>query len=66
MATVISSSLHVGAGSSFNLLVPSETQKPKIIDLQEVSWHDSANDCWVIIYDRVYDITKFFDEVSFV
>lgn len=66
MATVISSSLHVGAGSSFNLLVPSETQKPKIIDLQEVSWHDSANDCWVIIYDRVYDITTFFDEVSFV
>lgn len=56
----------MSAESSFNLLVPSETQEPKIIDLQDVSWHDTTNDCWVIIYDRVYDITKFLDEVSFV
>lgn len=35
----------------------------KIITLEEVSWHDNYDDCWVVIYDRVYDITDFFDEV---
>ncbi|XP_019865062.1 uncharacterized protein LOC109594293 [Aethina tumida] len=34
----------------------------RIITLDEVSWHDSAGDCWVVIYDRVYDITDFLDE----
>lgn len=29
--------------------------------LQEVSEHRSGDDCWVVIYDRVYDITKFLD-----
>lgn len=35
----------------------------RIIPLEEVSWHDSVSDCWIIIYDRVYDITNFIDEV---
>lgn len=34
------------------------------ITLEEVSWHDNSSDCWVVIYDRVYDITDFLDEVS--
>ncbi|XP_063701439.1 cytochrome b5 type B-like [Culicoides brevitarsis] len=29
--------------------------------LKEVSMHDSWEDCWIIIYDRVYDITKFLE-----
>lgn len=37
----------------------------RTITLSEVAWHDSYSDCWVIIYDRVYDITDFLDEVNF-
>ncbi|XP_037927340.1 cytochrome b5 [Teleopsis dalmanni] len=29
------------------------------ISLQEVAMHDDYDDCWIIIYDRVYDVTKF-------
>lgn len=29
------------------------------ISLLEVGRHDNFNDCWVVIYDRVYDITDF-------
>lgn len=36
------------------------------ISLSEVAEHDLIEDCWIIIYDRVYDITNFFDNVSFV
>lgn len=38
--------------------------KENVITLAEVGLHDSYHDCWVVIYDRVYDITTFFDEVS--
>lgn len=34
------------------------------ISLKEVAEHDTIEDCWVVIYDRVYDITNFFDLVS--
>lgn len=43
----------------------SPAAQENVITLAEVSLHDSYNDCWVVIYDRVYDITSFFDEVSF-
>ncbi|XP_037711206.1 acyl-CoA 6-desaturase [Drosophila subpulchrella] len=29
------------------------------ISLEEVAQHDSFDDCWVVIYDRVYDVTHF-------
>ncbi|XP_045471188.1 probable cytochrome b5 2 [Harmonia axyridis] len=32
------------------------------ITLEEVLCHDTRKDCWVVIYDRVYDITEFLDE----
>ncbi|KAJ8954541.1 hypothetical protein NQ318_000775 [Aromia moschata] len=38
------------------------TSEERIITLDEVSWHDSYGDCWLIIYDRVYDITDFLAE----
>lgn len=31
------------------------------ICLSEVSIHDSPDDCWTVIYDRVYDVTVFLD-----
>lgn len=36
-----------------------------IYTLKQVSDHDSWDDCWIVIYDRVYDITKFLELVSF-
>ncbi|XP_050361956.1 uncharacterized protein LOC126781162 [Nymphalis io] len=36
--------------------------KDRVITLAEVSLHDTPKDCWVVIYDRVYDITDFLDE----
>ncbi|XP_013201232.2 uncharacterized protein LOC106143647 [Amyelois transitella] len=36
--------------------------KDRTITLAEVSHHDTAQDCWVVIYDRVYDITSFLEE----
>lgn len=38
-----------------------ETKLP-IYTLNEVSYHDMYDDCWIILYDRVYDITRFLQE----
>ncbi|XP_018300907.1 cytochrome b5 isoform X2 [Mycetomoellerius zeteki] len=31
----------------------------RIINLAEVGWHDTPDDCWLVIYDYVYDCTEF-------
>lgn len=36
----------------------------RVISLNEVSHHDTADDCWIILFDRVYDVTAFLDKVS--
>jgi hypothetical protein len=36
----------------------------KQFTLEEVKHHDTWNDCWVVIYDRIYDITQFLRQVS--
>ena len=30
-----------------------------IFTLDEVSYHDRDDDCWMVIYDQVYDVTNF-------
>ncbi|XP_035733981.1 cytochrome B5-like protein isoform X1 [Vespa mandarinia] len=30
----------------------------RCISLDEVAWHDTPNNCWIIIYDYVYDCTE--------
>lgn len=35
----------------------------KVIGLDEVADHTSEYDCWIVLYDRVYDVTKFLYEV---
>lgn len=35
-----------------------------IIPLKEVAEHDSYDDCWIVLYDRVYDVTNFLHEVN--
>lgn len=36
----------------------------KRYSLKEVAEHKTATSCWVIIHDKVYDVTPFFNEVS--
>jgi len=31
----------------------------KVYTREEVKTHDKENDCWIIIEDKVYDVTKF-------
>ncbi|GFG35192.1 hypothetical protein Cfor_11683 [Coptotermes formosanus] len=38
------------------------SSNPPTISLDQVSWHDHRADCWVVIYDQVYDITEFLPE----
>ncbi|EDW55582.1 cytochrome b5 [Drosophila sechellia] len=56
----------LGHGKSSNqvVVVPSKKERLKLEDLpeialEEVAQHDSFDDCWVVIYDRVYDVTHF-------
>ena len=32
--------------------------------LNQVSFHSSPDDCWIVIRDRVYDVTKFISQVN--
>lgn len=32
---------------------------PKLYSLEEVAPHNSESDCWMVISDKVYDVTKF-------
>ncbi|KAL5702678.1 Cytochrome b5 isoform B [Ranunculus cassubicifolius] len=34
----------------------------KIFTLSQVSEHNSAKDCWLIIFGKVYDVTKFLED----
>lgn len=36
----------------------------KVISLNEVAQHKSKNDLWLVIHNKVYDITSFVVEVS--
>jgi len=36
----------------------------KKITLEEVKSHNVAGSSWLVIHNKVYDITKFLDEVS--
>lgn len=36
----------------------------KVYTLEEVSKHKTGRDCWVVIHNKVYDVTKFLDEVT--
>ena len=38
--------------------------KLEIYTLSQVRDHDSEEDAWMVIYDRVYDVTKFLQEVT--
>ena len=32
---------------------------------EEVAKHNSAESLWIVVQDKIYDVTKFMEEVSF-
>jgi hypothetical protein len=38
-------------------------KKLREISLDEVSKHDHADDCWIVVNDMVYDVTNFLNSV---
>ena len=38
--------------------------KPRVFTLEEVSYHADMSSCWIVIKDKVYDLTNFLDEVN--
>lgn len=43
--------------------VLTEEKCRRIYSLSEVAEHDNYNDCWIVLYDRVYNVTEFLNEV---
>jgi len=35
----------------------------KVFKLEEIKEHNNGKSSWLIIHDKVYDVTKFLDEV---
>ncbi|CDS39482.1 cytochrome B5 [Echinococcus multilocularis] len=33
-----------------------------VFSLEEVNKHNSENDCWIVIHDKVYDVSRFLDQ----
>lgn len=38
--------------------LPVQSQKQRYYTLEEVSSHNIANDCWVILFGEVYNLTR--------
>lgn len=36
--------------------------EPKTFGMQEVKGHKDSKSTWIVIYDRIYDVTKFLEE----
>lgn len=36
----------------------------KIYTLEEIKSHNDGRSCWLVIHDKVYDVTKFLEEVA--
>lgn len=42
--------------------LPVPLQKQRYFTLEEVSHHNSANDCWITLFGEVYDLTRVVQE----
>lgn len=64
MATTLVS-LHLSAATQVHPALPqSQDWRRDVFTLHEVAQHDRIEDCWLVIYDRVYDVTSFLATVS--
>ena len=41
------------------------SSEKKTYCLEEVKQHRSAKSAWIIVHNKVYDVTKFLDEVGY-
>lgn len=44
--------------------VLTEEKCRRIYSLSDVADHDNYNDCWIVLYDRVYNVTEFLNQVT--
>ena len=42
--------------------VPTTAGKDRVISLAEVATHNDYNDCWLVVDDKVYDVSKFMED----
>lgn len=56
-------SLRFNKSTSITESDDSEKVLRPIISLREVLEHDNYDDCWIVLYDRVYDVTQFLNQV---
>ena len=49
---------------SLDVTMDSQKSSGKIFRLEEVKEHSSPDDMWMAIHNKVYDITKFLEEVN--
>lgn len=54
----------VAAASVNNGQFSANSASERLITLREVDAHCSYDDCWIVLYDRVYDVTQFLQIVS--
>ena len=44
--------------------IVADTPAVKSYTLDEINEHNNGKSCWLIVDDRVYDVTKFLEEVD--
>ncbi|KAL2308206.1 hypothetical protein Nmel_001211 [Mimus melanotis] len=58
-----------GCGTEQDMVGSSETGKEpwrgRYYRLEEVQKHNNSQSTWIIIHNRIYDVTKFLDEAQF-
>ena len=40
------------------------TSTPEVYRMEEVQTHKDVKSAWIVIHNKVYDVTKFLEEVS--
>ena len=50
--------------STIVIVKMSEGEQLKVYSMEEVEKHNTAESLWLVIHDKVYDVTTFMEEVS--